>query len=86
MKGTYPIAQGLTIVGMIKKLGPAAEGFRERQCITGAITPSGAQRGVPCGCHFQHDTVELIPRRRAVFAAWVLFRGRMTYSLFREMS
>ena len=54
LKGEYPVARGLTIghepVGVIAKLGPAVQGFREGQrAIAGAITPSGWSNACLCG-------------------------------------
>jgi alcohol dehydrogenase len=58
LKGEYPVAKGLIIghepVGVIDKLGSAAQGFREGQrVIAGAITPSGHSAACLCGCGSQ---------------------------------
>jgi alcohol dehydrogenase len=54
LKGEYPVARGLTVghepVGVIHKLGPAVQGYREGQrVIAGAITPSGWSNACQCG-------------------------------------
>ncbi len=54
LKGEYPVAKGLTIghepVGVIEKVGPAVQGYREGQrVIAGAITPSGYSNARLCG-------------------------------------
>lgn len=58
LKGEYPVERGLTIghepVGVIEKLGSAAQGYREGQrVIAGAITPSGYSNACLCGCQSQ---------------------------------